>query len=88
MMYGYNGMWGFWVFGLLMVVGVVLLCVVVARALGGGFTTRSHTATQHPSGDQGVTADNRAREILDERYARGDLSTEEYQERHRALRSG
>ncbi len=88
MMYGDNGMWGFWVFGLLMVVGVVLLGVVIARALGGGFTTRGHSGIQPPSGDQLAAGRNRAREILDERYARGDLTTEEYQERLHALGGG
>ncbi len=88
MMYGYNGMWGYWVFGLLMVVGVVLLGVVVARALGGGFTTRRDAGVQQPPGDQVASGRNRAREILDERYARGDLTTEEYQERLHALGGG
>jgi putative membrane protein len=34
----------------------------------------------------GVSRPNRAREILDERYARGELSTDEYRERLDQLR--
>lgn len=68
--------WG-WLFWLLMVVGVILLVVVAVRALGGGVT-----------GGAGVRrppARSRARELLDERYARGELTTEEYRERLQGL---
>jgi putative membrane protein len=75
------GMGWMWLFWLLLVLGVVLLVVAVVRALGGGVT--APTADQ-----QGVRARSgrsRARELLDERYARGDIATEEYRERLREL---
>lgn len=73
-MSGWGGGW-MWVWGTLMMltwVAVIAGAVwLVARGLG------------RPEGGGGGS---RAREILDERYARGDLSTEEYRERLQALR--
>jgi putative membrane protein len=75
------GMGWMWVFWLLLVLGVVLLVVVAVRAIGGGVT--------RPTGDRrGAGARpgrSRARELLDERYARGEITTEEYRERLSAL---
>lgn len=70
------------VFWLLVVVGVVLLVGVAVRAVGGG-TVRGDGRRGHP--DQGRS---RARQMLDERYARGELTTQEYQERLQALGDG
>ncbi len=36
-------------------------------------------------GKKGQAAKTGARELLDDRYARGELTTEEYEERRRAL---
>lgn len=77
--YGMGG-WG-WLFGLLMLVGLVLLVVVAVRMLGGGI--RRDTASG--AGGSRRPARSRAREILDERYARGELSAEEYHERLQML---
>ncbi|SFL43332.1 SHOCT domain-containing protein [Geodermatophilus ruber] len=82
--------WG-WAFWLLLLVGAVLLLVVVtARFLSGPARGRQRTGT--PMGSVGppapaaaAPAHGRAREILDERYARGEISTEEYRERRRGL---
>ena len=71
-----SGMWGFWLFGLLWPFGLVLLVVLAVRAFGGGINPRTGDRPQGPS---------RAREILNERYARGELSTEEYRERLQTL---
>lgn len=73
---GTGWMWLFW---LLLIIGVVLLAVVTVRALGGGIT-RGDGRDGRASGEQ-----SRARQVLDERYARGEISTEEYQERLRVL---
>lgn len=73
-MFGWQGMgwvgmvWG-WVFLVVLIVGVVLLVIALTRGRGGG------KAERQPTGR------SRAREILDERYARGELDTAEYQER-------
>jgi putative membrane protein len=75
------GMGWMWLFWLLLVLGVVLLTVVAIRAAGGGVTRR--TPDQRGAGAQ--PGRSRARELLDERYARGDITTEEYRERLSAL---
>lgn len=59
----------------LLVAGVIL----AARALSG-----SHLAGQHGGGQ---ATGLRALEILDERYAKGEIDTEEYEQRKRQLLS-
>jgi putative membrane protein len=71
-----SGMGWMWMFWLLLVVGIVLVVVVAVRALGGGIR-RDGTA----GGSGGRPSRSRAREVLDERYARGELTTEKYRER-------
>jgi putative membrane protein len=75
------GMGWMWLFWLLLVLGVVLLVVLAVRAVGGGVAG--------PGIDQrdraGRPVRSRAREVLDERYARGEITTEEYRERLSAL---
>jgi putative membrane protein len=73
------GMGWMWLFWLLLIIGVVLLVVVAVRALGGG-VTRGDGGEGRVSQEQ-----SRARQVLDERYARGEITTEEYQERLRVL---
>lgn len=68
-----------WLFWLLVIIGGVLLVLVAARALGGGMT-RSEGGDDRAPREQ-----SRARQILDERYARGEIATEEYQQRLRVL---
>ena len=77
--YGSGMGWG-WIFWLLMLVGIVLVIVVVVRAVGGG---RSDPDFTRATGGQ--SGRSRAREMLDERYARGELTTEEFRERLAAM---
>jgi putative membrane protein len=65
----------YWLFGALLLLGLTLLVVVAVRGLLGGVGRGGPTV----AGDQ--PAGRQARNILDERYARGELSTEEYRER-------
>lgn len=67
-----------WVFALLMVVGVAIVVMVVVRAVRGGFGAKATTAPE---------AGN-ALEVLQGRYARGEISTQEYQERRGHLEEG
>jgi putative membrane protein len=67
---GWGGGW-MWLWGTLMMLSWV---AIIAAAVW--FLSRSRDGTR-PS---------RAREILDERYARGELTTEEYRERLEELR--
>lgn len=75
------GMWWYWLFGLLVVLGISLLVVVLVRVLGRGGVNQSGSAGLGgpPPGP------SQARRILDERYARGELSTEEYREHLQVL---
>jgi putative membrane protein len=68
--------WG-WLFMALLLAGLVLVVVVLVRVLAGGFGGGG--------GGGGAAGQRRARQILAERYARGKVSTEEYQTRLRAL---
>lgn len=74
------GMGWMWLFWLLLVIGVVLLVVLAVRAVGGGITRGTSSGGTAPS-----PARSRAREVLDERYARGELTSEEYRERLQTL---
>ena len=76
------GMSWMWLFWLLLVVGVTLVAVVAVRAVGGGLTGDGRGARRRQSESSG------ARQLLDERYARGELTTEEYRERLRVLGEG
>ena len=76
-----GGMGWMWLFWLLLVLGVVVLVVVAVRALGGGVTDR--TTDRRDVGPR--PRRSRARELLDERYARGEITTEEYRDRLSAL---
>ncbi|HEY9499459.1 MAG TPA: SHOCT domain-containing protein [Terrimesophilobacter sp.] len=69
------GLWG-WVFGVLVLVGIVILIAVLLR-------DSSSSSRQSAVADSG-TRDNGApspKQILDERYAKGELTSEEYRER-------
>ncbi len=66
---GWGGGW-MWLWGTLMMLSWV---VIIAAAVW--FIMRSRTDSRS----------SRAREILEERYARGEISTEEYRERLRTL---
>jgi putative membrane protein len=79
MMWDGNGMglWG-WGFGALIVIGVIVLVIVVVRlATNRTSSPPTSLAPQAVSNDVG--------RILDERYAKGELTTEEYRERKSAL---
>jgi len=79
--YGYNMMgWG-WVVGAVLVVLVIVAVIVILRLVPG----RANRLATTPSSVAGSTST--PRQILDERYARGDLTTEEYLERIKHLGS-
>ena len=81
--YGYgNGGGAMWVFGGLMMLGVVVLIGVLIWAVVGR-NNHPHSTPVHTAADAGSPA--RIRHILDERYARGEVNSEEYTERLRTL---
>lgn len=80
MMWESYGMGGWaWGFGALVLIGVVILAVVLVRVFS--------PSRAHPSHDLSALSGSAAspKQILDERYARGELTTEEYRERLSAL---
>lgn len=72
--YGYGMGAGMWVVWVLLIAVIALVVFLVVRASGGGTSTPGEAA-RRPSGRPS------AREILDARYARGEIATEEYEER-------
>lgn len=88
MMWGDGMGWGMgwmWLFWLLLIVGTVVLVFVLVKVFtgsSGGGTRQGGSAPPTGAGPR------RSREILEERYARGEISTEEYRERLRTLEEG
>ena len=84
MMYGYDdgyGMSGWmWVWGAALIIGVLALIGGLVWAIVS--TTAPRRAPQAGAGGSSLAP---ARQILDERYARGELDTQEYRERVAAL---
>ena len=79
--YGYNMMGWSWVVGAVLIVLVIVAVIVVLRLVPG----RAH----HPLVNTQAVAGEvlTPRQILDERYAKGDLTTKEYLERVKHLGS-
>jgi putative membrane protein len=73
---------GMWLFAVLTVEGLTLLVIVAVRAFGAGV---SRPASTRDAPHTTPPPRNRPRQILDERYARGELTTEEYRGRRQAL---
>jgi putative membrane protein len=69
-MNGWGGGW-MWLWGVAMMAGFVALVVWLARA--NSATSASSVPPRDPT--------DRAKEILAERFAKGELSTDEYRER-------
>lgn len=71
--------WGHMIFGSIMMLlfwgGLVVLIVLAVRWIGGGPTR----------GGNHTTSRNRALEILEERYARGEIDKDEFEERRHLL---
>ena len=71
-------------FGLLMM-GLILLGVILVRVVRGGPRRGDGGGTNRPFTAHSAGS---ARRLLDERYARGELSTGDYQDRLRVLGQG
>ena len=80
-----GGLGWMWLFWLLLVVGTVVLVFVLVKVLtGSSGAGTGQGGSAPPTG----AAPRRSREILEERYARGEISTEEFRERLRTLEEG
>ena len=86
MMWGYGGNVGWmWLFGLLLLVGIALLVVVAVRVFSGGGNAGRPSGYGEAPGAGGAPGRTRARDILDERFAKGELTAEQYREQLRVL---
>ena len=96
MMWGYNAGLG-WnlLFGLVLIISIATLVVLAVRLSAG---TRDQREPGPPPGSPGTPGSStpgpgtagrsRARQILDERFATGELTQEQYLEQCRALSEG
>lgn len=78
--YGYDGWgWGHMIYGPLMMIvfwgGLIVVVLLAVRWLGGGL----------PHKHNGPMKQNNALEILKERFARGEIDKEEFEQRKRLL---
>ncbi|MGN7797743.1 SHOCT domain-containing protein [Leifsonia sp. 22587] len=80
-MYGFPVIGGGWLYGVPAAVVVVLAAVLLMRLL----SRRPHSG-HHPAVDRNAGSST-AIQILEERYARGEIRAEEYQERLKTLGS-
>ena len=77
MMWGYGPNMGWmWLWGILLLVGIALLVLVAVRMFAG---SGGHGGMQGPPGPP-YPGGSRARQILDERFARGELNADQYRE--------
>ena len=83
MMWGNGSMGWSWGFGLLALVGVAILVYVIIRLS----TKNGQIGPSSPSVPASPDLTT-ARKILDERFARGELTPEQYRERIRVLAEG
>jgi putative membrane protein len=84
--FGMGDLW-IWLWGGLLLGGVALLAVLAVRGLAGGIDhgRRPTAVGDAVPGDRRGPGRSRAREILAERFAKGELTSEEYRERLRVL---
>ena len=86
MMWGYGqGMAWMWLWMPLLLIGLALLVLLVVRLSGGGYGGgRGYPGGYGPP----PPVEDRARQILDERFAKGELTAEQYREQLKVLREG
>jgi putative membrane protein len=76
MMWGYGyGIGWMWLWGAFLLTGITVLVILAVRLLTGG--------VRH--GGPSTTGRSQARLILDERFARGELTAEQYRESLKVL---
>ena len=93
-----NGFGWMWLWGLLLLIGVAALVLLAVRAFSGSTNHRpapSGRAGPYPAppygqpgfppGAAGFPGKSQARLILDERFARGELSADQYRENLKVL---
>ncbi|MET3370524.1 UNVERIFIED_CONTAM: putative membrane protein [Jeotgalibacillus campisalis] len=88
MMWGYGqGMVWMWLWVPLLLVGIALLVLLAVRVFGNGHGGYVPTGPQGP-GEPPAVKGSRARQILDERFAKGELTADQYREYLKVLGEG
>ena len=86
MMWGYGqGMGWMWLWVPLLLIGIALLVLLAVRVAGGGIRGGYGPGTQREPGGQASTGRSRARQILDERFVKGELTADQYLEQLKVL---
>lgn len=87
MMWGYGqGMWWMWLWGPLLLIGIALLVLLAVWVSRGG--VHAGQGGQYGRGPYPPMGDSTARRILDERFARGELTADQYREQVKVLNEG
>ena len=89
MMWGYGqGMGWMWLWALLLLIGIALLVLLAVRVFGGGVRNGYGPPGPPWPGAPPPAGESRARQILDERFARGELTADQYREHLKVLGEG
>jgi putative membrane protein len=75
-----GGFWLYWLFGALILLGILIIGVVVV------WPKKGQPRSQGSARPGNLKENGRGRAILDERYARGELTSEEYRQRLMVLK--
>ncbi|TFB88322.1 SHOCT domain-containing protein [Cryobacterium algoricola] len=79
---GMNMVWG-WPFGILVIAGIVLLIIWAVRSAGA--SAQGNDQQVAPLSPAGVVQPSKARQILDERFAAGHVTAEQYRAQLKVL---
>ncbi|MFJ4228541.1 SHOCT domain-containing protein [Paenarthrobacter nicotinovorans] len=81
--YGQSMVW-MWLWATALLVGIALLALLAIRIFGGGRGAYVPTGPQEPD-DRPPVKGSRARQILKERFAKGELTADQYRENLKVL---
>lgn len=88
MMWDYGqGMVWMWLWGILLLIGIAILVLLAVRIFGGGVHGGYAPPSHHVPGGPPMGR-SRARQILDERFAAGELTADQYREQLKVLGEG
>ncbi|MCO4255568.1 SHOCT domain-containing protein [Pseudarthrobacter cellobiosi] len=89
MMWGYGqGMEWMWLWGPLLLIGIALLVLLAVRVAGGGIRRGYGPGGPDGLGGPPPMGGSRARQILDERFAKGELTADQYRDQLKVLGEG
>lgn len=74
-----QGMVWMWLWATVLLVGIALLVLLAIRVFGGGSGGYVPTGPQRPD-DRSQVKGSKARQILEERFAKGELTADQYRE--------